>query len=863
MQNIVLRSASGDASKVTLAGKGWERGDEHDDILRISRCEGVTIADLSFADCRSYGIKVEAEHTPRDVKILNCRFRDIGVRAIKGSAAQDPNLRAVKGLVCGCYFENTKIPPAEWLFGGDYIAAIDMMALEDWTFSDNVFRNIKGRNGGGRAAIFVWVRSRKVVVERNLIVNCDRGVAFGNPGKSTANLEGERLVYVSDGIIRNNFIAGGPDCGIELWYVDQIKVLNNSIWRPDQNWNRGIRIGTGTANTEIANNLVHGGIQSEGGQAQVHHNLSGRLDGYFEEPTSGNLALTSVATDALGRGVPLAEVTEDIRRRPRKGNPDLGAWELENKPSGKTRSGTQMPFAIPTFHCLGLYWSPPGGAAGKEVFVRYRRQGTTDWKEALPMRYNPIPKTDEDLADYRGSIVHLTPGTVYKVQLTLQDSTTSTNFIATTWSEAFPVGETIPVGSRDAPLMIKESGTPKRWRIYDGRGATIDVRHQQDACVMINASNVVLRGFNLRGAGTTNLDSKRIIGAIRIEGGQDIIIEDCDISDWGRLNPATGLGFDYDAAIFSRSPGLKRLIVQRCKLHHPTYDGSTWYEPKYPTHTQGPQCITLFNTGGNHVIRYNECFSDLEHMYNDGIGGGSNGSFQGSPGPDSDIYGNVISHCWDDGLEVEGGSRNVRIWDNYITQCMMMIGNAPCSIGPLYIWRNVVTRSQSQPGAGGGNFLKMGFANSEDWMTGQQYIFHNTIFGSADWLPTGGLGGDRIVKHTISRNNILHVRAPRNWSTSNNQRNADNDFDYDLFNGRVPSSQEPHGVRGEPVYAQGSGYDPETKIGRFQLAADSPGAGASQAIPNFSDGYTGKAPDVGAHQRGAPPVRYGVRATQP
>jgi hypothetical protein len=45
----------------------------------------------------------------------------------------------VKGSVRGCYFENTKVPPADWLFGGDYIGAIDMMALEDWTFSRNVF----------------------------------------------------------------------------------------------------------------------------------------------------------------------------------------------------------------------------------------------------------------------------------------------------------------------------------------------------------------------------------------------------------------------------------------------------------------------------------------------------------------------------------------------------------------------------------------------------------------------------------------------------------------------------------------------------------------------------------------------------
>src|SRR5688572_9008127 len=98
-----------------------------------------------------------------------------------------------------------------------------MMALENWTFSDNVFRNIKGRNGGGRVAIFIWVRSRQIVVERNLIVNCDCGIAFGNPGQSIVNRFGEDAIYVIDGTTCNNFIVGGPDCGIELWYVDRIK----------------------------------------------------------------------------------------------------------------------------------------------------------------------------------------------------------------------------------------------------------------------------------------------------------------------------------------------------------------------------------------------------------------------------------------------------------------------------------------------------------------------------------------------------------------------------------------------------------------------------------------------------------------
>jgi hypothetical protein len=146
------------------------------------------------------------------------------------------------------------------------------------------------------------------------------------------------------------------------------------------------------------------------------------------------------------------------------------------------------------------------------VQVRYRRQGESAWKEALAMRYNPIAGTDEDLADYRGSIVHLAPGTTYEIQLTLaggpslpvgllRGTSTTANLAATTWSEEFPVGETVRVGDRDTPLTITESGTPKAYRVYDGRGATIDVRHRHDSCITVNASNVILRDFTLKGAG--------------------------------------------------------------------------------------------------------------------------------------------------------------------------------------------------------------------------------------------------------------------------------------------------------------------------------------------------------------------------
>ena len=257
-------------------------------------------------------------------------------------------------------------------------------------------------------------------------------------------------------------------------------------------------------------------------------------------------------------------------------------------------------------------------------------------------------------------------------------------------------------------------------------------------------------------------------------------------------------------------------------------------------------------------------FSDLDHMYNDVIGGGSNGSFRGSPGHDSDIYGNAISHCWDDGLEVEGGNRNVRIWDNYITQCMNMIGNAATSIGPLYIWRNVVTHSQSKPGAGGMHFLKMGYATSEDWMTGHQYIFHNTLFRSDDWPPVGGFGGNRIVKHTVSPQTTSSTSAlPTAAAIAMRSRTSTTITTTTSTTARFPPAAKPTGFAVNPSTPKALGFDAATKTGSFQLTPNSPGANAGQTIPNFSDGYTGKAPDVGAHQRGTPPFRYGVHASQP
>src|SRR5436190_1261850 len=83
---------------------------------------------------------------------------------------------------------------------------------------------------------------------------------------------------------------------------------------------------------------------------------------------------------------------------------------------------------------------------------------------------------------------------------------------AAPWSEEFPVGESVKVDGGDKPLAITQSGTAAAYRLYDGRGATIDVRHLHDSCITIDASYVIVRGLTLKGAGAS--DNTKPIGAI-------------------------------------------------------------------------------------------------------------------------------------------------------------------------------------------------------------------------------------------------------------------------------------------------------------------------------------------------------------
>jgi hypothetical protein len=465
--------------------------------------------------------------------------------------------------------------------------------------------------------------------------------------------------------------------------------------------------------------------------------------------------------------------------------------------------------AVTTYESAGLYWGAPGGTQGCQV--RFRTKGETEWHAGLDLWF------DQRNGECRGSVVHLKPGVRYEAELGLVGGPFSQKVEFTTWPERPPVTRTVRVPAGRDTLEIREGGSAAGYVVYDGNGATLDTNGARPHNVLVAASYVIVRRLVLRGAQS---DSVRLG-----PGVHDVIIEDNDIAGWGRAKD-DGRAMDLDAgirALCHSCPEVERVTIQRNHIHSPRHSANSWSDG----HPQGPQAITFSFCGGNHVIRDNRIDGgDDGHKFNDGIGGEENFTLYGFPNADSDIYRNHVADAWDDAIEAEGGNRNVRIWGNYVDNAGTGIATTPTSVGPVYIFRNTYDRSrfyakkspdddERQP------FFKAG--TSPEFGAGRRYLFHNTMRQARDprWKKPlgggsaiGGTGSDQLVENTWSMNNLY--RTWRGGAVAS-QLGKGNVFENDLNLGPEP-------------------FDAARLVDQ------------GKRIPNFNDGFLGKAPDIGAEE---------------
>jgi hypothetical protein len=523
------------------------------------------------------------------------------------------------------------------------------------------------------------------------------------------------------------------------------------------------------------------------------------------------------------------------------------------------------PSAVTTYECASIYWKT---SENRECKTRYKELTASSWKDALNLVY------DSRDTEYRGSIVSLKPDTEYQVELSTPSAKAQLKF--RTRSDNFPVGKTtfLPAGESDKTILITESGTPEAYHLVtvpDNNKSVLNLKNVADNGIEIDADYVIVRGVEIRNAK---------IHGIRIRRNRhDIIIEGCHIAFWGRMGgPHTygNLEGGSDSGVYAEN-GTQNLTVQRNLIEDPRGASNDWETG----HPDGPQGISVIQSKGGNVIRYNDIVTTEDHGFNDGIGGGSNFSFEGNMNKDSDVYGNLIRGVFDDVIESEGANMNVRIWGNYGHLFYNGIATASTSRGPLYVFRNVLGQSRSgHRSSMGGAFIKTG--ERDPFAGGRRFIFHNTA------LQPGGVFSafsSHVNPNCVTRNNIFDV--PGRLATDLEKEPA-SDYDYDYFSGMVKgTAKEQHGARvgttpsGTRLYVESYKLEfyPRMTINSIKWGAQpyefgdrkvnvtdpvvwikNPMIDGGTIIQGFNDNYKGAAPDLGAFEVGAPPLEYGRRA---
>lgn len=601
--------------------------------------------------------------------------------------------------------------------------------------------------------------------------------------------------------------------------------------------------------------------------------------------------------------------------------------------------------AVPTYHSISLYWQPvddQGNAVvptGNVVKMQYKRAGGS-WRKGHDMWYdnrqiNGRPK------EARGSVFYCIPNTDYTVQFGLVQGDGSTKWIAQlstkTWVETAdkPIGTTVTTwtgdnsttqsasyktnGGLSAVLVATRSGSESGWTLYDFTGKNaraIAPNADRNHCVYISGHHIIVRGLTCKGGGRYS---------VFIEpGSYDIIIENCDISGWGFGSSGSftvkypGNATSPNGSSYNRSPDefggialqpdpgswggspTSRVTISACKIHNPLYGANPWDQG----HPVGSTAIMAYPTGGNHVLRYNESYSvvynsdgsdpgfsgtpDYTRFFQDSLMmSGDNFQNVGAPGPDSDIYKNIVMHGMDDGIECEGGGMNIRVWGNYIDYTATGPASTSVAIGPAFFFRNVYNRCRDRYDQIWGSSaelhidrLGMFKAGSDSLFgNGRRYVYHNTCLQTPD--PNGGVSlgaaygvsdantdnGTIGLTNTVTRNNVFEM-CRSDFSAIVPRSGGNNDCDYDMTNTSMGVS-ETNGRTSSIKYQTGNGAD-AAWTGKYRLDSSSPGWGSGVKINNINDDvdapyqwvattdHTG--PDRGAHEDGTSDMVFGVAA---
>jgi hypothetical protein len=407
-------------------------------------------------------------------------------------------------------------------------------------------------------------------------------------------------------------------------------------------------------------------------------------------------------------------------------------------------------------------------------------------------------------------------------------------------------------GTPEKPITIRAAGDGEV--IFDGDGAyrLFDV---------MAADYHYFEGLTIR-----NTEIAFYAGLKRVMGSSGLTVKHCRIEDVG-------------IAVMTHSADSKDFYIADNVMigrHNPdTLVG--WYGFEHPSPLTSYYAVKLY--GQSHVVCHNHIA-----FFHDGICVDTHGLPEaGKDCVSIDFYGNDIFNTSDDFIETDGGVHNIRVFENRgFNSYHSALSAQPIFGGPVYFVRNLC---YNIPGTALKYMIRpSGIFTYQNTFVADASIsifsnghFRNNIFlGPNENRPslsaatttnysTMDYDGYRRktgtqVKYRLahpgddSQNQadekeltIVEAKSLKEFSQKTGYERHGLELDNDIFeNVQLPDPQKPGTVY--PV----SSCD-------FRLRRGSKAIDAGCILPNITDGFTGKAPDLGAWEYGKPAPHYGPR----
>jgi hypothetical protein len=422
-------------------------------------------------------------------------------------------------------------------------------------------------------------------------------------------------------------------------------------------------------------------------------------------------------------------------------------------------------------------------------------------------------------------------------------------------------------GTAERPIVIRAAGDGEVVFDGDGNAVLFDITA---------ASHLHFEGLTFR-----NTEVAILAGRKRIIGSSGLTVRRSRFENVG-IGITTDWSGSKDFYIADNV-----FVGRQIPDHLMGWVGRTWQQfPDFPVEMRSNVAVKVYGSG--HVVAHN----DISHFH-DGVDHATYGTPDlhpdGTPVRERmpvsiDIIGNDIYNVDDNCIEADGAMHNIRVLRNRcFNQAHRALSAQPLFGGPAYFIGNLVYHAPE------GGSIKLQ-ANPSGIL-----LYHNTFIGEAhDMGPVSNLHfRNNLILGQGAFPEIFTTDTFTNYSSSDYNGFRPNPGSKESFVWNSPprgvvadftSNREVRRFATLREYAAATGQDrhsvlvdygdfvrvsaPDPADPRrfyrpaefdFTLRAGSRAVDAGVVLPNVNDGFTGRAPDLGAFERGRPLPTYGPR----